>query len=65
MDEDAVFKLIDKRMDILKEHILRGRTSDYAGYRSLSGAYVELEALREDIQHYLRALDQDPVDEGQ
>lgn len=65
MDEELIFKMIDRRMDMLQDHVMHGRTPDYPTYRHLVGAYSELMALREDIKSYLRALDQDPVDDSQ
>jgi hypothetical protein len=65
MDQEALEKIIDRRMKMLQDHILHGRSPDYPIYRALVGAYTELEGLKEDIRNYLRALDQDPVDEDQ
>jgi hypothetical protein len=65
MDEEVIIKMIEKRMRLLEDYLLHGRTSDFPGYRALVGGYSELEGLLGDIKNYLRALDQDPVDEGQ
>jgi len=65
MDEEVFIKMIDNRADLLAGHILNGRSADYPTYRALVGAYVELRALKDDLQHYLRSIDQDAVDDSQ
>ena len=62
MNEEDFYKLINKRMDMLAEHILNGRSPDFPTYRGLTGAYVELRGLKNDVETLLRNLDQDPVD---
>jgi hypothetical protein len=65
MDEEAIMKMIQRRMEMLEDHILHARVADFPGYRGLVGGYSELEGLLQDIKNYLRALDQDPVDGDQ
>lgn len=62
MDEEVIVRLINRRMEILQEHILNGRSPDYPTYRALVGAYVELRALENDIEEHLRRIHEDDED---